>query len=175
VNNPGGLWQQAADNFERHLSSIADDQWDDGTTCDGWTIRDLVEHTLQWQRRALSLLGDDIDPGAGWDDIRSAAVAALADPSCLEGSVDTGPGQSMEKHQVFGFALGDLLIHSWDLARSLEADQTLPAEVVEAVQLGLDRVPEEMMRAPNMFGPAVEVPADAGAQDRLLAYAGRQP
>ncbi len=75
MNNPGGLWQQAADNFERHLRSITDDQWDDGTTCDGWTIRDLVEHTLQWQRRALSLLGDDIDPEAGWDDLRSAALA----------------------------------------------------------------------------------------------------
>jgi uncharacterized protein (TIGR03086 family) len=175
MNNPSGLWQQAADNFERHLDSIADDQWDDGTTCEGWTIRDLVDHTLQWQRRALSLLGDGIDRDAGWHGIRSAAVATLAHPSCLEGSVETGPTQTMEKHQVFGFALGDLLIHSWDLARSLEADETLPAEVVEAVQLGLDRVPEEMMRAPNMFGPAVDVPAGANAQDRLLAYAGRQP
>lgn len=175
MNTPAGLWQQAADNFERHLRSITDDQWDDPTTCKGWTIRDLVEHTLGWQRRALSLLGGDIDPEAGWEGIRSAAVVTLSDPSCLEGSVETGPAQSMAKHQIFGFALADLLIHSWDLARSLQADEDLPTEVVEAVQLGLDRVPAEMMRAPNMFGPAVEVPADAGAQDKLLAYAGRQP
>lgn len=175
MNTPEQLWQQAADNFERHLLSVTNDQWDGETTCDQWTIRDLVEHTLMWQRRALSLLGADLDPEAGWNEIRSAAIDTLSDPSCLEGSVDTGPGQSMDKHQVFGFALGDLLIHSWDLARSLGADETLPVKPVEAVQLGLDRVPEEMLRAPNMFGPAVDVPAGAGAQHKLLAFAGRRP
>ncbi len=174
MKNPMQLWQQAADTFEAHLGSIEDGQWDAETTCDGWTVRDLVDHTLMWQARSVSLLGSEVEADAGWEAIRAAAVEALSDPSCLDGSADTGPGQSMEKHQIFGFALGDLLIHSWDLARSLEADETLPAEVVEAVQVGLDRVPEEMLRAPNMFGPAIEVPAGAGAQDKLLAFAGRQ-
>ena len=41
--------------------------------------------------------------------------------------------------------------------------------------MGLQRMPEEMLRGGTMFGPAVVVPADASDQDKLIAFAGRQP
>lgn len=66
-------------------------------------------------------------------------------------------------------------VASWDLARSIGADDTLPAGAVEATLMGLGRLPEEMLRSETMFGPAVEVAADASPQDRLLGFVGRQP
>jgi hypothetical protein len=41
--------------------------------------------------------------------------------------------------------------------------------------MGLQRLPEEMLRSDRMFGPAVEVADDASAQDRLIAFVGRKP
>ncbi|MGZ0178937.1 MAG: hypothetical protein ACKVIQ_18885 [Acidimicrobiales bacterium] len=79
------------------------------------------------------------------------------------------------KQGVAGLIIGDLLFHSWDLARSIGAGKKLPAGAVEAKLRGLGRLPEEMLRSDTMFGPAVEVAADASPQDRFLGFVGRQP
>jgi len=76
--------------------------------------------------------------------------------------------------------IGDLLIHSWDLARSIGADETLPPDAVEAATIGLHHVPPALLRGTNplgakMMGPAVEVPDEASAQDKMLAFTGRRP
>ena len=41
--------------------------------------------------------------------------------------------------------------------------------------MGLQRVPDAMLRSDNMFGPVVEVADDASPQDRLLGFLGRTP
>ena len=79
-----------------------------------------------------------------------------------------------------GFLIGDLLIHSWDLARSIGADETLPPDTVEATTIGLHHVPPDLLRGTNplgqkMMAAAVEVPADASPRDKMLAFTGRRP
>ena len=49
------------------------------------------------------------------------------------------------------------------------------AIVIFLAQMGLQRVPDEMLRGENMFGPQIEVGPDASAQDQLLGFLGRQP
>jgi uncharacterized protein (TIGR03086 family) len=173
MSGPGDVWRQAADKWSEVIEQVADDQWDVPTPCEGWTVRDLVDHAMHWQGQGGLLLGAGTKPGDDWATIKPALSAALDDPSNLEG---TAPEfNNMPKHQVLGFVIGDLLIHSWDLARAIGADDTLPAEAVEATQLGLERVPAEMLRGPNMFGDPVEVPDDASPQDRLIGFLGRHP
>jgi uncharacterized protein (TIGR03086 family) len=109
-----------------------------------------------------------------WPAVHEAFAAAVTDPSLLAGDPDPNVFGGMPKHQLMGLAIGDLLIHSWDLARAIGADETLPADVVETVHLGLQRIPDEQMRS-GAFGPEIEVSADASAQDKLLAYTGRRP
>ena len=84
------------------------------------------------------------------------------------------------KHDLAGFLIGDLLIHCWDLAHSIGADDTLPPAAVEATTMGLHHAPEPLLRGTNplgtpMMAAAVEVPSDAGAQDKMIAYTGRRP
>ena len=81
----------------------------------------------------------------------------------------------MPKHQGMGLATADVLVHSWDLARAIGADDTLPAAAVEAVHMGLSQAPAEMIRNPRVFGPIVEVPPDASAQNKLIGSVGLQP
>lgn len=119
------------------------------------------------------ILGAGTVPGDAWNEVRPALSAALGDPSILEGTADAFGG--MAKQQVLGLLITDLLVHSWDLARSLGVDDTLPPAAVEAALFGLQRMPEEQLRGGGMFAPAVEVADDASAQDRLVAFTGRRP
>ena len=77
-------------------------------------------------------------------------------------------------HAVAGTFM-DALIHTWDLATATGQDVSLDRELVEAcVAMFLPDMPERG-HASGLVGPAVDVPADASAQDRLLAAMGRRP
>ena len=173
MSGPGDIWRQAAGKWTEVSTQIGDDQWELPTTCEGWTVRDLVDHAMHWQAMGGGMLGAGTSPGQDWSVIEAALSAALDDPSNLEGSAPEF--DDMPKHQVLGFVIGDLLIHSWDLARSIGADDTLPAEAVEATYFGLTRVPAEVLRSTDMFDDPVEIDDDASPQDRLIAFTGRRP
>jgi len=51
-----------------------------------------------------------------------------------------------------GLATADVLVHGWDLARAIGADDTMPAAAVEAVHMGLSQATAEMIRNPQVFG-----------------------
>jgi uncharacterized protein (TIGR03086 family) len=178
MSGPVDVYRQVADTWGHLSTQIGDDQWDAQTPCDEWNVRQLVDHVLAWQTQGLGLLGADVAPGAGWDEIRAAFEATLSDPTRLAGNVPEFGG--VPKHDMAGFLIGDLLIHSWDLARSIGADDTLPPAAVEATTIGLHHAPEALLRGTNplgakMMAPAVDVPYDASAQDSMIAFTGRHP
>ena len=174
---PHEIWRQVADRWSEVYAQIDEGQWDNPTPCEGWTVRDLVDH-LQWHVTALRMLGADTQPGGGWEEIRSDLDALLSDPSRLEGNVDDFGG--MPKSALAAFLVGDRLIHTWDLARSIGVDETLPPDAVAATMEGLQHVPVELLRGRNplglnMMGDPVAVPDGVTDQDKMLAYTGRRP
>lgn len=175
MSGPIDIWKQAAENFDRHHNAVADDQWGSSSPCDDWTVRELVDHAVGVQTMMGGALGGAAGEGADWATARAAIDAAVAGPDALDGSIDHPALGEMPKHQVLGIAAADLLLHSWDLARAIGADESLPAEAVEATMMGLSRMPAEFMRASGRFGAEVPVGDDASDQDRLIAFSGRQP
>ena len=173
MNGPGDIWNLAAQKWSDTIAQVGDDDCDKPTTCDDWTVRDLVDHAMHWQGMGGSVLGAGTAPGQDWSEVQPAMAAALQDPANLEGTVEQFG--DMPKQGLAGLVIADLLLHSWDLARSIGADETLPAEAAESTLMGLQRMPDPMLRGENMFGPAIEVADDASAQDKLLAFTGRQP
>ncbi len=174
---PVDIWRQVADRWTEVYASIGDDQWDDKTPCEGWTVRELVDH-LRWHATALRMLGADTGPGDDWTKIRSALEAVLSDPAGLQGTVEEFGG--MPEHDLAAFLIGDRLIHTWDLARSIGVDETLPPNAVAVTMAGLQHVPPVLLRGRNplglyMMGDPVQVPDDASDQDKMLAFSGRQP
>ncbi|MEO1060461.1 MAG: TIGR03086 family metal-binding protein [Actinomycetota bacterium] len=169
----GSIWQQAADKWNEVRAQVGDDDLAAPcASCPGWTVGDLIEHAMHWQGQgAMALAG--LTPGSPWEELEPALAGALADPANLEGTVEAMGG--MPKQQVAGFVIGDLLVHSWDLARSVGADDTLPVEAVQSTYLGLQRVPDQMLRGDNMFGPQIDVGDDPTPQEQLLGFLGRQP
>lgn len=175
MSGPADLWVRTADAFGERLAAVTDAQWADATPCSEWNVRQLVDHAVDAQRRLGGLFGAAITDGADWAATRAAVETAIADPANLAGNAPPQVFGGMPKHQLLGIAVGDLLLHTWDLARATGGDETLPAEAVEAVLMGFRRMPEPVLRSSRMFGPAVEVADDAGEQDQLLAFTGRQP
>lgn len=167
------IWEHTAQKWTEVIAEVTDDDWSKPTTCEDFTVRQLVDHAMHWQAMGGGVIGAGTEPGAAWDDVRPAVAAALQDPTNLEGNAEAFG--NMPKQQVLGLLITDLLVHSWDLARSIGADETLPPDAVAAASMGLRRMPEEMLRGGTMFGPEVEVPDDASDQDKLLAFAGRRP
>ena len=175
MSGPASAWQQAADCFEATMANISDDQWDNGTGCGDWTVRELVDHAIFWQANLSQFVGGGASAEDGWSAVKSSIAGALGDPAALEGAIESGPMEGMPKHAGLGLATADVLLHSWDLGKAIGLDVELPAEAVEAVHMGVSQMPEEMMRSPQVFGPEISVPDDASAQDKLLGFTGRQP
>jgi uncharacterized protein (TIGR03086 family) len=178
MSGPIDVWRQAADKWTAVYSSVGDHHWDSRTPCEEWNVRELVDHTLGWQATGGALLGASLAAGDDWETIREAYAMHLSDPSNLEGTVAEFAG--IPKQELAAFLIGDLLIHSWDLARSIGADETLPPTAVEATMTGLHHVPQELLRGRNplgqpMMGPAVQLSEAASLQDRMLAFTGRRP
>ena len=173
MTEQAAIWGQTAEKWTEVVAQVGDDDWAKPTTCEEFNVRQLVDHVMHWQAMGGGILGAGTEPGDPWDEVRPALAAALDDPANLEGTAEAFGG--MPKQQILGLLITDLLVHSWDLARSIGADETLPPAAVDAAMMGLTRMPEEMLRGGTMFGPAVEVPETASAQDKLIAFAGRQP
>ena len=178
MSGPIDLWRPVADKWTDVYDQVRETDWDRPTPCSEWTVRDLVEHNLHWQATGGAMLGAATGAGDDWRAIRAAYAAHLADPSNLDGTVEEFA--RIPRQQLAAFLIGDLLIHSWDLARAIGADEVLPPVAVEATMGGLQHVPPELLRGHNplgqaMMGPAIDISDDASLQDRMLAYSGRRP
>jgi uncharacterized protein (TIGR03086 family) len=120
------------------------------------------------------LVGATTEAGADWPAVRDGMAAVLAKPDALEGtSVHPRLGEGPKVRWV-SIATNDMLIHTWDLARSIGADESPPAEEVLACQAFLEQLPHSILRESGRYVAEVEVPEDADAQTKLLAFAGRR-
>jgi uncharacterized protein (TIGR03086 family) len=118
----------------------------------------------------IDVEGDDLVPV--WKTVRAAADQALSTPGALDEVVKLPFGE-MPAKDGFGFPIGDLLVHTWDLARAIGADDRLLPEACAVVYANLEPI-DALIRAPGFFGPKLEPAPDADAQDKLLAFVGRQ-
>lgn len=85
--------------------------------------------------------------------------------------------------QALAVRTADTAVHTWDLARALDADERLDAELVgwldgglEAIHAGLAEAPTAPDTTHRFFAaPDRTVPSRASRQDRLLNRLGRTP
>jgi uncharacterized protein (TIGR03086 family) len=108
--------------------------------------------------------------------VHSDAVQALLDDPATPGRVLSNPhiGDLPLDAAVDRFYTADVFMHTWDLARATGQDERL--DPVRCAQLLEGMIPmETAIRTSGHYGPRVEVPDDADAQTRMLAFIGRRP
>ncbi len=146
------------------------------TTCDGWTVRTLMNHMLETQRYFVgSARGDSVTlsqdppnllgehPSADFDRARAETLRTFGAPGVIE---RTGP--------ALGIAFSDQLLHGWDLAVSTGQDATMPQGLPEAAYSMIHgRFTAEQRE--GVFKPEIAISPGSPPQAKLLAYTGRNP
>lgn len=176
----------AADRMRRIVLGVPDDALDRPTPCAAYTVGALLDHVggfaLAFRAAAVKQpLAAPPDPDAAnlvpdWRARIPHDLDALADAWDDPGAWDgiTGAGGVDLPGAVAGtVALGELLLHGWDVAKatSQAAGYDGPGlEALHATVLQFQGVGDG-----GIFGPPVAVEPDAPRFDRVLGLAGRDP
>ena len=181
-------FRRVAEGLTHAIAAVHDDAWANPSPCEDWNARDVIRHLVDWLPGPGFLLGTfgidtgpipsvDDDPDGAWAAVRDAIQAGLDDPAVAQRVEDCGPpGQLSFEAAVDMTCTPDVLIHTWDLVQAAGLDVELDADEFARLAAGIDAMPagvDEAMQASGHFGPRVDVPADADAMTRVLAFNGR--
>jgi uncharacterized protein (TIGR03086 family) len=170
---------------------IGPGDWSRPTPCAGWDLSELVAHMAVQHHgfaAASEGAGTDLDPWqpvkaddpiAAYEQAAERVIAAFAAPGVLEREMwlpEISTQIRFAAPVAISFHYLDYVVHSWDVARSLDVPVPLGDDVIEPVLALAGRVPDdERRRQPGAaFQPPVE---DTGGStlDRILAMLGRSP
>ncbi|WP_329521781.1 TIGR03086 family metal-binding protein [Spirillospora sp. NBC_01491] len=170
------------------LAAVDDGQLALPTPCPEFTLGDLIDHvgglSAAFVRTARKQpKGPDGAPSAdearledGWRDRITRQLAELADawrePGSWEGMTRAG-GFDLPAEVAGAVALNELLVHGWDVARASGQPFTADPEALGSSLRLLE--PKDGAGSEGLFGPIVQVPADAPDLDRVIGLSGRDP
>jgi uncharacterized protein (TIGR03086 family) len=184
ITQTAARYQRVADRFDARVREMPADAWDLPSPCDGWVGRDIVAHLVSWIPAVIGRAGVQIAPTvadphahpvAAWRALDAGLRAALDDPDVAGRTFDAGPpGELTVASAIDMLVVGDLVIHTWDLARTGGLDEELDADIVAEMLAGMEPL-DDMLRASGHYGPRVAVADDADDQTKLIAFTGRTP
>src|SRR6266567_88775 len=134
----------ASAEFERRLRTVHPDQWVWPTPCTEWNVRQLVNHMVRGNLNYLHLLDDGsgedflrlreadalgVDPLAAYTESVRRCGEAFAAPEVLRRDFDYPLGR-VPGRQALAVRTTDTVIHTWDLARAIGADDLLDTGLV---------------------------------------------
>ena len=183
MSTPADTHRTTAAAFTATVRGAAPTAWDLPAPPEGWMARDVVRHLVEWFPAFLAgSVGItlpagpsvDEDPTGAWRSF-SEGVQAVLDDSERSAVTFQHPraGTHRLDEAIAMFVLGDVLIHTWDLARATGLDETLDPGEVHGMRLGLEVLGDALV-ASGHYAPAVSVPDEADEQVRLLALTGRR-
>ncbi|MFF8595297.1 TIGR03086 family metal-binding protein [Streptomyces sp. NPDC015220] len=177
----------------RLLEHATPEDWTRPTPCAGWTLHDLVAHLAgRHHGFAAAAAGGGAargvwlppalggDPVAAYRSATAAVLDAFARPGVLtrEFSLpEISTGTRFPATVAIGYHFLDLVVHGWDVARTLGIPLELDLATTEAALLFALRVPDDERRlepAPA-FRPALPAATHASPLDLALAALGRSP
>lgn len=148
----------------------ADGKWRRPSPCDAWDARAVLEHVIGFHDvlllRPLGYKPDrpSGDPQTRWRLTYDALAAAF----------ESGRATQLSEYRLMPNLTRDVLVHTWDLARAVGADDALDPAWCELFCASL---PEgaQALAASGMFDAPVPVGDESDAQTKLLARLGRDP
>lgn len=166
--------------LQQVLHTIARDDMSRQTPCTEFDVTRLTEHLLN----SVTVIGGAVDaqlPPRDETDSAERQIIAAARAALdawhrhgLKGMVMVGPNEAPAAI-IAGVLSIEFLVHAWDYAvatgRAVDAPDSLAEYVLDLARKII--TPEG--RANVGFHQPVDVPADASALDRLIAFTGRNP
>jgi uncharacterized protein (TIGR03086 family) len=174
-------YRLVSNRFDAAVRAVTPDRWGTPSPCEQWTARDVVAHVVEGHRGVIAgvrggesePMGADEDPRQAWEKASRAIDEITGDAEVLATEFD-GPTGRMPTGEIIGrFVTMDLLVHTWDLARAVGADERLDEDSVRHAYEDLKPM-DAMIRQPNVFGPKLEPPLGADLQTEFLYFLGRR-
>ncbi|OBK42330.1 hypothetical protein A5657_00545 [Mycobacterium kubicae] len=150
--------------------AAANGKWDRRSPCEAWDARGVLEHVIGFHDvmllRPLALKPDRPRnvPHVRWQMTYDSLQVALRSRRAAQ----------LDAFAVLPNLTRDVLIHTWDLARAVGADDRLDPGWCEFFYARLP-TDAQALSASLMFNAAVAVNSEADVQARLLARLGRDP
>ncbi len=174
-------YRQVSSGFDAAVGAVTPDKWDTQSPCDQWRARDVVAHVVAGHRGVIAgvrggastPLGADEDPKEAWKEASRAIDDITGDPEALAMEIDGPTGKMPAGEIIARFVTMDLLVHTWDLAWTVGADERLDEESVRNAYDTLKPM-DAMIRRPNVFGPKLDPPPGADLQTEFLYFLGRR-
>jgi uncharacterized protein (TIGR03086 family) len=160
--------REACDGFT-NVARQAEGRWTSPSPCTEWDARGVLEHVIGFHD-VLLLRPLDAKPERPKDDPVERWTLTV---DALFGAL-TRPEVQDQHGSLIGVLTTDVVVHTWDLAKAVGVPVSLDPRLC---RIGLERAlaHSEQFVDSEMFGPPFSVPHDAGVQDRLLGFFGRDP
>ncbi|WP_381795197.1 TIGR03086 family metal-binding protein [Streptomyces niveus] len=165
------------------LRGVRDDQLTLPTPCVEYDVHGLLDHLFQVITNFQALAGKgESDFGSPPEHLAAdrrerfaAEIDRLIEAWAAPGAEDGLTGaMSMPARTVGAMALGDLTVHSWDLARATGQPYEPDAAVVRMLGVEFAAL-APTARSMNVFGERFAVGGDVTPFESLLAETGRDP
>jgi len=184
TDSPAQEFREIGGHFGDLCAHAPADSWEAPSPVDDWLARDVVRHLVEWfpdflEHGAGVVLAPgpsvDDDPAGAWQHLYDQVLILLEEPATAD-KVLSNPhiGEMPLLQAVSQFCTADVFQHSWDLAKATGQDATLDPDRCAAMLAGAEPY-EDAMRQSGQYGPRVEVPEDADAQTKFIAFIGRDP
>src|SRR5687768_10953104 len=121
-------YRRVAGRFTARVNEVPGAAWDNPAPCAGWLARDVVRHLVEWIPAFLAAAGGprlpdgppvDDDPAGAWATLDAGIQSLLDDPVAASTAISHPQAGTHRLDDAIGtFFLGDVLVHTWDLARA---------------------------------------------------------
>jgi uncharacterized protein (TIGR03086 family) len=180
----------ASDRMIALVTNLTDDDLRRPTPCGDASVGDLIDHLGMFASNFAKVAAKQLDAttstpprafdaanlSTSWrgDVVRAldALATAWSSADAWTGTTWVG-GMHLPADVVGVIAVDELVVHGWDLSRATGQSFAPAAHEVDAAIGFISHF--EAPRDGRLFGPVVEVGADASDLDRLLGLAGRDP
>ena len=183
--------EPAAQRLGALVRAVPDEALARPTPCPDYCVGDLLQHLGGFATAFRAAAAKDIaltgDPPSGdasrlpddWRDRIPNDLLAMAeawrDPEAWTGMTQAG-GVELPGEVAGLVALDELVVHGWDVAKSVGQPYEADGAELEAVRGFVGPISEAPAEERGgLFGPPVAVPDDAPELDRIVGLTGRDP
>lgn len=170
---------------------VAESDLDLPTPCAGFNVRQLRNHAVGWLQFFAAAISDpdgtDARPDPDSFDLGGLVASALVRDAAADiaAAIRADVGDTlvvmsqarMQGSAVLAMALGEYLVHGWDLATATGQEWNCPEGAAVPAREFLTTTVAPEYRGPDsgFFDEEVEPADGASAMDRLLCFTGRSP
>lgn len=151
------------------------------TPCREFDVASLTDHLMNSITSIGSAAGAEFPERDSSDSVERQVLLA-ARPALdawhergLDGMVAFGQGNEAPAKMMVGVLSLEFLVHAWDYAKATGREVTAPDSLSDYVLRLAHNIITPQGRTSVGFDDPIDVPGDAGALERLIAYTGRMP